>query len=59
MAKSLPACQAGDLGLIPQSGRSLGKGNGNLFQHFLAWEFHKQRSLVDIVHKVAKESNMI
>ena len=27
------ACNAGDLGLIPGSGRSLGKGNGNLLQY--------------------------
>jgi len=27
------ACNAGDLGLIPGSGRSPGKGNGNLLQH--------------------------
>ena len=27
------ACQAGDVGLIPGSGRSLGVGNGNAFQH--------------------------
>ena len=27
------ACNAGDLGLIPGSGRSLGGGNGNPFQH--------------------------
>ena len=28
------ACNAGDLGSIPGSGRSLGEGNGNLLQHF-------------------------
>ena len=27
------ACKAGDLGLIPQSGRSPGEGNGNPFQY--------------------------
>ena len=27
------ACNAGDLGLIPGSGRSPGEGNGNLLQH--------------------------
>ena len=26
------ACSAGDLGLIPRSGRSLGEGNGNPLQ---------------------------
>ena len=30
------ACNAGDLGSIPRSGRSLGEGNGNPLQ-FLAW----------------------
>ena len=28
------ACNAGDPGLIPGSGRSPGEGNGNLLQHF-------------------------
>ena len=32
-----PACQAGDLGSIPGSGRSLGEGNGNQ-SSILAWE---------------------
>ena len=27
------ACNAGDLGSIPESGRSPGKGNGNPFQY--------------------------
>ena len=27
------ACNAGDLGLIPGSGRSPGEGNGNLLQY--------------------------
>ena len=27
------ACNAGELGLIPGSGRSLGEGNGNPLQH--------------------------
>ena len=36
--KNLPAmqettCSAGDTGLIPGSGRSLGEGNGNPFQY--------------------------
>ena len=32
MVKNLPA-NAGDLGLIPGSGRSLGEGNGNQLQY--------------------------
>ena len=40
------ACQAGDTGSIPGSGRSLGKGNGNpLTPVFLPGESHGQRSL--------------
>ena len=37
------ACNAGDPGSIPGSGRSPGVGNGNLV--FLPGEFHEQRSL--------------
>ena len=33
MVKNLPA-NAGDMGSIPGSGRSLGEGNGNLLQHY-------------------------
>ena len=33
VVKNLPA-NAGDVGLIPGSGRSPGKGNGNLLQYF-------------------------
>ena len=32
MVKNLPA-QAGDIGLIPRLGRSLGEGNGNPLQY--------------------------
>ena len=37
------ACNAGDLGLIPGSGRSPGEGNGNPFQVVLPGKFHGQR----------------
>ena len=37
---------AGESGWIPGSGRSLGVGNGNLFQYILAWKFCEQRSPV-------------
>ena len=40
------ACNAGDLGLIPGSGRSLGEGNGLPTPIFLPGESHGQRSLV-------------
>ena len=39
-------CNAGDLGLIPGLGRSLGKENGLPTPVFLPGEFHEQRSLV-------------
>ena len=34
---SLSLASAGDVGLIPGSGRSLGEGNGNPLQYILAW----------------------
>ena len=40
------ACNAGDPGLNPGSGRPTGKGNGNTLQYFSLEEFHGQRSLV-------------
>ena len=40
------ACNAGDLGLIPGSGRYPGEGNGNPLQYFLPGKSHEQRSLV-------------
>ena len=44
------ACDAGDMGLIPGSGRSPGGGHGNPLQQpppvSLPGEFHGQRSLV-------------
>ena len=48
VVKNLPA-NAGDLrdmGLIPASGRSLGKRNGNPLQYSCLENFHGQRSLV-------------
>ena len=47
------ACDVGDKGLIPGSGRSPGEGNGNPLQHYCL-EFREQRSLAGIVHGVAK-----
>ena len=40
-----PACNAGDPGLIPGSGRSHGEGNGNPALVFLPGEFHGQRNM--------------
>ena len=41
------ACQAGDLGLIPELGRSPGEGNGYPRQYPGLKNPHGQRSLVD------------
>ena len=42
-----PACNAGDLGSIPGSGRSPGEGNSNPLQYFCLEKIYGQRSLVD------------
>ena len=39
------ACNAGDLGSIPGSGRSLGGGHGNPFQYSCLENLHRQRNL--------------
>ena len=39
------ACNAGDLGSVPGSGKSPGEGNGNLLQ-YLPGKYYGQRSLV-------------
>ena len=39
------ACNAGDLGSIPGSGKSPGEGHGNLLQHSCLENRHGQRSL--------------
>ena len=40
------ACNSGDLGSIPRSGRSPGGGHGNPLQYFYLENSHGQRSLV-------------
>ena len=45
MVKNPPAMGGSDVGLIPGWGRSPGEGNGN-HSNILAWEIHRQRSLV-------------
>ena len=55
-----PACNsgdAGDMGLIPGSGRSLGGGHSNPV--FLPGESHGQRSLASYSPWGHKESDMI
>ena len=44
----MSACNAGDLGSIPGSGRSRGEGNGNTLQYSCG-ESHGQRSLVGCI----------
>ena len=51
LMNNLPA-SAGDVCLIPGSGRSPGRGNGNSLQY--SWESHEQRSQWATVHGVAK-----
>ena len=55
------ACNAGDLGSIPGSGRSPGKGNDNPLQYSCLEnprESHGQRSLADYSPWAHKESDM-
>ena len=49
------ACNAGDLGSIPGSGRSVGEGNGNLRQYSCLENLHGQRILVGYSPWVHKE----
>ena len=56
LVKNLPA-NAGDMGLIPGSGRSPGGGNGNPLQVFLPGKSQGQRSLVGCSPWGGKESD--
>ena len=49
-----PACNAGDLGLIPVSGRSPGEGNGNPLQYSCLENRMNQGAWWATVHGVAK-----
>ena len=51
------AGDARDVGMIPESGRSPGMGNGNPLQYFCLKKFHGQRSLVGYSSKGLKESD--
>ena len=53
-----PACNAGDLGLIPGLGRSPGEGQGNPFQYSCLESPHGQRSLVGYSPWGRKELDM-
>ena len=48
------ACNAGDLGLIPKSGRSPGKGNGNPLQYSCLENSMDKGAWQATVHRVAK-----
>ena len=52
------ACNAGDVGLIPESGRSPGGGNGYPLQYSCLKNPHRQRSLVGYSPWGGKESDM-
>ena len=58
VVKSLPA-NAGDAGLIPESGRSLGEGNGNPLRYSCLGNPIDRGAWPVTVHGVLKESNMI
>ena len=51
------ACNTGDLGLIPGSGRSPGEGNGNPLQYSCLGNPMDREAWWAIVHGVAKESD--
>ena len=53
MVKNLPA-NAGDAGLIPGSGRSLGEGHGNPLQYSCLKNPVDRGALRAIVYRVAK-----
>ena len=52
------ACNAGDPGLIPDSGRSPGEGNGNLPQYSCLGNPIDRGAWRATVHGIAKESDM-
>ena len=51
------ACQAGDAGLIPGSGRSPGEGNGNPLQYSCLENPMDRGAWLATVHEVAKVLN--
>ena len=54
-----PLVNAGDMGLIPGSGRSPAKGNGNPLQYSCQGNSTEQRSLGATDYVVTKETHMI
>ena len=53
------ACNSGEAGLIPGSGRCPGKGNGNLLQLICLGNPMDRESWWAIVHGVEKESDTV
>ena len=53
------ACNAGNMGLIPRSGRSLGEGNGNPFQYSCLENFIDAGAWQAMVHGVAKSQTQL
>ena len=56
MVKNPPA-KAGDVGLIPDPGRSLGEGNGNLLQYSYLGNLMDRGAWQATVHGVTKEQD--
>ena len=54
-----PACNAGDRGLIPGSGISLGEGNGNLLQYSCLEKSMDRGALQATVHGVDKSRTLL
>ena len=52
-----PPAKAGDVSLIPGSGRAPGEGNGNSLQYSCLGNSMDRGALWAIVHRVAKESD--
>ena len=54
-----PSCNAGDLGLIPGSGRSPGEGNGYPFQYSCLENSMDRGACWTIVHEVTKSQTWL
>ena len=53
------ACNAGDLGSIPESGRSPGGGNGNPFQYSCLENPMDRGAWQAVIHGVAKSQTQL
>ena len=54
-----PPVNAGDVGWIPRSGRSLGEGNGNPLQYSCLGNYMDRGTWQATVHGATKESDML